>query len=117
MYDENNIFAKILNSEIQCDKVYEDKDVLFFNDINPVSKIHVLGIPKVKCVNFSDFIKKTKKDFVFNFFTKVEMVINLLGISETGYRIITNSGKDGGQEVPHFHIHILGGEKIGPKIR
>ena len=107
MYDENNIFAKILNSEIQCDKVYEDKDVLFFNDINPVSKIHVLGIPKVKCVNFSDFVKKTNKESVFNFFTKVEMVINLLGISETGYRIITNSGKDGGQEVPHFHIHIL----------
>ncbi len=117
MYDENNIFAKILNSEIQCDKVYEDDDVLFFNDINPVSKIHVLGIPKVKCVNFSDFIKKANKESVFNFFTKVEMVINLLGISETGYRIITNSGKDGGQEVPHFHIHILGGEKIGSKIR
>ena len=116
MYDENNIFARILNSEISCDKVYEDKDVLFFNDINPVSKIHVLGIPKIKCLNFSDFLKKADNEKVVNFFKKVDMVVEKLGILDTGYRIITNSGKDAGQEVPHFHIHILGGEKIGPKI-
>ena len=60
MYDENNIFAKIIRGEIPCDKVYEDDDVLFFKDINPIAKVHVLGIPKSQCVDFSDFISKTK---------------------------------------------------------
>ena len=117
MYDENNIFAKIINSEIPCDKVYEDENVLFFNDINPIAKIHVLGIPKIKCINFSDFLKKANNEDVVNFFNKVDMVIDKLGIMDSGFRVITNSGKDGGQEVPHFHVHIIGGEKIGSKIR
>ena len=60
MYDDNNIFAKIIRSEIPCDKVYEDDNVLFFYDINPVAKVHVLGIPKIKCANFADFIEQTK---------------------------------------------------------
>ena len=117
MYDNNNIFAKIIDGKIPCKKIYEDKDVLFFEDINPVSKVHILGIPKVKCVDFSDFISGYDKDVVANFFQKVDEVIEKLGIKENGYRIISNSGVDGGQEVPHFHIHILGGEKIGAKIR
>jgi len=61
MYDDNNIFAKIIRSEIPCDKVYEDDDVLFFYDINPVAKVHVLGIPKIKCANFADFIEQTNE--------------------------------------------------------
>ncbi len=112
MYDENNIFAKILRGEIPCDKVYEDDNVLFFYDINPLAKIHVLGIPKVKCKDFSEFVKKTNPEKITNFFKKTEMIINKLEIADSGYRIISNSGYDGGQEVPHFHIHILGGEKI-----
>ena len=117
MYDENNIFAKILRSEIPCDKVYEDDDVLFFYDINPVTKIHIIGIPKVKCTNFSDFVTKSNIGVISNFFKKTHAIISKLGISETGYRIVSNSGVDGGQEVPHFHVHILGGEKIGSKIK
>ena len=117
MYDSSNVFAKIIDGKIPCKKIYEDKDVLFFEDINPVSKIHILGIPKVKCVDFSDFISGYHKDVVANFFQKTDEVIEKLGIKENGYRIISNSGVDGGQEVPHFHIHILGGEKIGSKIR
>ena len=117
MYDNNNIFAKIINGNIPCKKIYEDKDVLFFEDINPVSKIHILGIPKVKCVDFSDFILKYDQSIVANFFKKTETIIEKLGIKDSGYRIVSNSGVDGGQEVPHFHIHILGGEKIGAKIR
>ena len=117
MYDNDNIFAKIIEGKIPCKKIYEDQDVLFFEDINPVSKVHVLGIPKVKCVDFSDFISGYNKEIVANFFQKVDVVIEKLGIKESGYRIISNSGVDGGQEVPHFHIHILGGEKIGAKIR
>ena len=113
MYDENNIFAKILRKEIPCDKVYEDEFSLFFNDINPQAKIHILGIPKFQCTDFSDFIKKADKEKTSSFFNSVQFVITKLKIEEFGYRIITNSGDNGGQEVPHFHIHILAGEKIG----
>ena len=116
MYDKNNIFAKIIDGKIACNKIYEDKDVLFFEDINPISKVHTLGIPKVKCVDFSDFVSNYEQDIIVNFFQKIDFVIEKLGIKESGYRIISNSGIDGGQEVSHFHIHILGGEKIGAKI-
>ena len=112
MYDKNNIFAKIIRGEISCDKIYEDDSVLFFKDINPSAKIHILGIPKTPCIDFSEFILKTNPLIVAEFFKKINMVIEKLGIRESGFKIITNSGDNGGQEVPHFHIHILGGEKI-----
>ena len=112
MYDENNIFAKILRKEIPCDKVYEDEFSLFFNDINPQAKIHVLGIPKFPCITFSDFLKNADNENITSFFKGIQHVINNLNIENTGYRLITNSGEDGGQEVPHFHVHILAGEKI-----
>ena len=105
MYDENNIFAKIIRGEIPCDKVYEDDDVLFFKDINPIAKVHVLGIPKSQCV---------KK--ISEFFNKTNLVIEKLGIAKDGYKVISNSGMNGGQEVPHFHIHILGGQKINLSV-
>ena len=113
MYDENNIFAKILRNEIPCDKVYEDKFSLFFNDISPQAKVHVLGIPKFPCTTFSDFLKNADDQKILSFIKNIQLVINSLGIEKSGYRLITNSGEDGGQEVPHFHIHILAGEKIG----
>ena len=113
MYEENNIFAKIIKGEIPCEKVYEDESVLFFKDINPAAKIHILGIPKTPCVDFSDFIIKNDPKIVSDFFKKTNKVIDKLDIKKSGYRIITNSGKNGRQEVLHFHIHILGGEKLG----
>ena len=113
MYDENNIFAKILRKEIPCDKVHEDEFSLFFNDINPQAKIHVLGIPKVECLNYYDFISRFNDKTIIAFFKSVNLVVDKLNIKETGFRIITNTGQDGGQEVPHFHVHILAGEKIG----
>ena len=112
MYDENNIFAKIIRGEIPCDKVYEDDDVLFFKDINPIAKIHVLGIPKSQCEDFSDFISKNSPTKISEFFKKINLVIEKLDIANDGYKIISNSGINGGQEVPHFHIHILGGQKV-----
>tara|TARA_B100001029_G_C14928837_1_gene376386 strand:+ start:261 stop:608 length:348 start_codon:yes stop_codon:yes gene_type:complete len=115
MYNKNNIFAKIISGEIPCEKIYEDEGVLFFFDINPAAKIHVLAIPKTPCVDYSDFILKNDTKIIADFFKKIEMVVDKLGIKENGYRIISNSGRDGGQEVPHFHFHILGGEKIGPQ--
>ena len=116
MYDENNIFAKILRKEIPCEKIFEDDEVLFFNDINPVAKVHVLGIPKIKCIDFEDFVKKANQPTVNNFFQKTFMVVEKLSLNEGGYRIVTNTGKNGGQIVFHFHIHIIGGENLGAKI-
>ena len=112
MYDENNIFAKIIRGEIPCEKIYEDNDVLFFKDINPIAKIHVLGIPKSQCIDFSDFISKSSPSTISDFFNKTDLVIKKLGIKEDGYKVISNSGINGGQEVSHFHIHIIGGEKV-----
>ena len=116
MYDESNIFAKIIREEIPCKKIYEDENTLFFYDINPVAEIHILGIPKTPCIDFSDFINKSEPSIVLDFFNKVGLVIDKLGIKESGYRLISNSGKNGGQEVPHFHIHILGGKNLNAKI-
>ena len=116
MYDENNIFAKIIRGEIPCDIIYEDDNVLFFKDINPIAKIHVLGVPKSPCKDFSDFILKNSPSKISDFFKKINLVIEKLGINKNGYKIISNSGVDGGQEVPHFHIHILGGENISFSI-
>ena len=117
MYDKNNIFAKILRNEIPCDKVYEDEFSLFFNDINPQAKIHVLGIPKFQCINLYDFTKNADEKNILSFFKSVNLVIDKLNIEKDGYRVISNSGLNGGQEVPHFHIHILAGEKIGDLIK
>ena len=114
MYDNNNIFAKILRKEIPCTQVHEDDNSLFFNDINPQAKIHVLGIPKVQCVDFTDFVSSYDTNTIALFFKSVDNVIDKLNIKESGYRLVCNSGDHGGQEVPHFHVHILAGEKIGP---
>ena len=112
MYDKNNIFAKILRKEIPCSVVYEDEKVLFFNDAFPQAKIHILGIPKIEVIDFMDFISKAKESDVGYFFKKTHDVIRQIKIHQTGFKIITNNGKNSGQEVPHFHIHILSGESL-----
>ena len=89
MYDENNIFAKIIRGEIPCEKVYEDDEVLFFRDINPIAKVHVLGIPKSQCVDFSDFISKNTPTTISEFFKKTNLVIEKLGITTVSYTHLT----------------------------
>ena len=113
MYDDNNIFAKIIRKEIPCKPVYEDEKVLFFNDINPQAAIHILGVPKNSVMNLREFISKTDKDTIKYFFDKTLEVIKNFGLDKSGYRLITNDGKNANQEVAHFHIHILGGENLG----
>lgn len=112
MYDKNNIFYKILQKEIPAKIVYEDEVCLAFYDINPSAKIHVLVITKGCYTNFSDFVEKETAETVQKFFKSVSHVAELLGISSSGYRILSNTGPDAGQEVNHFHIHILGGEQL-----
>ncbi|MFL2878631.1 MAG: histidine triad nucleotide-binding protein [Candidatus Pelagibacter sp.] len=118
-YDNNNIFAKILRGEIPCKKVYEDDYVLSFHDINPQKKIHVLVIPKGKYVDLDDFCKNAKSNEIVGLFKGIEVVSKKLGISSErgkGYRALTNIGSDGGQEVPHLHFHLFGGEKVGKMV-
>ena len=112
MYDDNNIFAKIIRKEIPCKSVYEDEKVLFFNDINPKATIHILGVPKNSVINLREFISSVDKDSVIYFFDKALEVIKNFGLDKSGYRLITNDGKNANQEVSHFHIHILGGENL-----
>ena len=113
MYDKNNIFAKIIRGEIPCSKIYEDEKVLFFKDINPQAKVHVLAIPKNEVINFRDFIESTNIDTVNYFFKKINDVVHELNLEQSGYRLITNDGIDSNQEVPHFHVHVLGGHDLG----
>ena len=113
MYDINNIFAKIINKEISCDVILEDERVIFFHDIRPQAKIHILGIPKAEVINLSDFVQTCGQDEVYYFFQKIYEVLRKFNLQKTGYRLITNEGVNSNQEVPHFHVHILGGEKLG----
>ncbi len=115
-YDFNNIFAKILRGEIPCDKVLEDEKVLAFKDIRPKAPVHVLVIPKEPYVNFHDFHANAPTELVVHFYKKVGELAVEQNLDATGYRIISNSGENGGQEVPHYHVHILGGRPLGPMI-
>tara|TARA_B100000700_G_C14941442_1_gene806978 strand:- start:1027 stop:1389 length:363 start_codon:yes stop_codon:yes gene_type:complete len=117
-YDNNNIFAKILKGEIPCKKIYENDFVLSFHDINPQKKIHALVIPKGSYTDLDDFIKNADKKEIIEFFKGITHVAKLLKVSsiEGGYRALANIGSNGGQEVPHLHFHIFGGEKIGKMV-
>tara|TARA_B110001452_G_scaffold266332_1_gene272920 strand:- start:91 stop:456 length:366 start_codon:yes stop_codon:yes gene_type:complete len=120
IYDENNIFAKILKGEIPCDKIYEDKYVLSFHDINPQKKIHALVIPKGKYIDLDDFIVNASSEEMVGLLRGVNLVTKKLGISVNtgkGYRALINTNEHGGQEVPHLHIHLLAGENIGKMVQ
>lgn len=112
MYDKENVFAKIIKGEIPCDKVYQDKNVLAFRDLNPVAPVHVLVVPKGKYTSFDDFANKAGEEAVGEFFIVVREIANDLGLAKGGYRIITNHGNDASQSIPHFHVHIIGGKKL-----
>jgi histidine triad (HIT) family protein len=119
-YDQNNIFAKILRGEIPCDKVYESDHALAFKDINPQAKVHVLVIPKGAYVNMDDFSQNASSEEITELIRALGEVAKIVGVSEytsgKGYRYIGNNGSDGGQEVPHLHFHIVGGEPLGRMI-
>lgn len=112
-YDDNNIFARILRGDIPNKTVYEDEEVLAFHDISAAAPVHILVIPKGKYVSFDDFLAKNTPEIVHNFFERVRKVAHLAGVEESGYRLITNHGRDASQSVPHFHVHILAGRALG----
>jgi|SRR6266404_4441576 histidine triad (HIT) family protein len=117
VYDPNNIFAKILRGEIPCQKVYEDEHALAFRDINPQTPVHVLVIPKGAYVSSDDFGANASDAEIAGFMRAVSKVARDLGVAETGYRLLANHGRDANQEVPHFHMHIFGGRRIGPMVK
>jgi|TARA_B110001450_G_scaffold208160_1_gene198775 histidine triad (HIT) family protein len=118
-YDHNNIFAKILRNEIPCNKIYEDDFILSFHDINPQKKIHALVIPKGKYIDLDDFSANASSEEIVGLLRGINIVAKKLGISTEvgkGYRALTNVSDDGGQEVPHLHLHLFGGEKVGKMV-
>lgn len=115
-YDPNNIFAKMIRGEIPVNKIYEDDFVIAFNDIVPRAKVHVLVIPKNAYLSIDDFGEKASPDEVKGFFKAVSKIARDLGVEEQGYRVIANHKVFSGQQVYHFHVHILGGQPLGPLV-
>ena len=118
-YDKNNIFAKILRKEIPCKKIFENDYVLSFHDINPQKKIHALVIPKGEYIDLDDFNNRASDQEIVALSKAITEVSKILGISTDigkGYRALTNLSEDGGQEVPHLHFHLFGGEKVGKMV-
>ena len=118
-YDKNNIFAKILRGEIPCEKIFENDYVLSFHDINPQKKIHALVIPKGEYIDLDDFNTNASNEEIIGLMKGITTVAKKLGISSIdgkGYRALTNISDYGGQEVPHLHFHLFGGEKVGKMV-
>ncbi len=114
-YDDNNIFAKIIRGEIPCNKVFEDEHVLAFKDIAPQAPIHILVIPKGDYIDLADFSAKASAEEITAFHRAVAQIVKEHDFGQ-GFRAIANTGAHGGQEVPHYHLHLLGGKPLGPMI-
>ena len=119
-YDHENIFAKILRGEIPNQTIIDTDFSLAFKDINPVAPEHVLVIPKGPYINFDHFVSKASPEEILDFNKTVNEVIKKIeaspGSGGQGYRIISNAGEHGFQDVPHLHFHIVSGRFLGPMI-
>jgi len=116
-YDDQNIFAKILRGEIPNKTVLETEHTLAFEDIAPQAPTHVLVIPRGPYVTFDHFVAEASEAEITDFFRAVGQICQSTGISQAaggdGYRVLSNAGPNGVQEVPHFHMHIAGGRVLG----
>lgn len=115
-YSDQNVFAKILRGEIPANKISEDEHTLVFHDAFPKAKTHVLIIPKKPYISFQDFSHNASSEEILSFNRMIGNVAASLGLDITGYRLLTNHGPHSGQEVPHFHMHLCGGEPLGPLL-
>jgi len=115
-YDDTNIFARILRGEIPSKRVHEDEYAVAFHDINPQAPVHVLVIPRGRYVSLADFSATASDPEIAGFWRMVGRVARELGLEERGYRALTNMGPEGGQEVPHFHVHLFGGRRLGRMV-
>ena len=116
-YDPQNIFARILRGEIPNKTVLETEYSLVFHDIAPQAPVHVLVIPKGPYANFDHFVEQAAPAEIIDFNWAIAQVIADLGLADMGYRIISNAGAYGHQEVPHLHMHVLGGAPLGPMLQ
>lgn len=112
-YDDQNIFAKILRGEIPNDTVLDTEHALAFRDINPQAPTHVLVIPKGAYVSLDHFTQEASEAELVGFMRAVGEVCRMAGVSDQGFRAISNAGEHGVQEVPHLHVHIIGGRPLG----
>ena len=114
-FDQNCIFCKIAQKKAKADIIYEDNNVVAFKDINPVAPVHVLLIPKkhIVCINDLD---GENIHYIQDIFKAIQVVAKKLNIDASGYRVIANTGDDGGQAVKHLHFHLIGGKKLSTKI-
>jgi diadenosine tetraphosphate (Ap4A) HIT family hydrolase len=115
-YDDSNIFARILRGEIPSKRVYEDEHALAFHDINRQAPVHILVIPKGAYVSWDDFSERASAEEIAGFVRAVGLVAREQGLVAPGYRLLVNTGMNGGQEVPHLHVHIFGGRGLGPML-
>lgn len=119
-YDSDNIFAKILRGEIPSKKIFENEVALAFHDINPMAPVHVLVIPKGAYVSHDDFSANASQNEKSGFTEAVGEVAKITGLAQSvggqGYRLITNSGPEANQEVPHYHVHVIGGRNLGVMV-
>ena len=115
-YDDQNIFAKILRDEIPSKRVYEDDFAIAIHDINPQAPTHLLVIPRGAYVSWDDFSARGSDAEIAGFVRAVGAVARAAGLVAPGYRLLANTGFDSHQEVPHLHVHILAGRKLGPLI-
>ncbi|NYZ13073.1 histidine triad nucleotide-binding protein [Azospirillum sp. RWY-5-1] len=112
-YDPNNVFARILRGEIPCRKVLETEHSLAFHDIGPQAPTHILIIPKGAYIGMDDFTTKASDAEVADFFRAVGEVARMAELVETGYRVLSNCGRNAHQEVQHLHYHVVGGRDLG----
>lgn len=119
-YDERNIFARMLRGEIPNDTVTETEHSLAFKDIRPQAPVHVLVIPKGSYVDFEHFAAEASDEEIVDFIRTAGRISAESGVSRggdgEGFRVIANTGDHGGQEVDHFHLHIIGGQALGPML-
>ena len=115
-YDDQNIFAKILRGEIPSKRVYEDDFAIAFHDINPQAPTHLLVIPRGAYVSWDDFSARGSDAEIAGFVRAVGAVARAAGLVAPGYRLLANTGFDSHQEVPHLHVHIFAGRKLGPML-
>lgn len=112
---EDCIFCKIIKKEIPSTIVYEDDSVIAFNDVNPATPIHILVVPKKHIATLLD-VTEEDKELIAHIYEVINQIARERGFAENGFRVITNCGRDSGQEVMHIHFHVLGGKKLGDKI-
>ena len=113
LYDNNNLFAKIIRGDIPAQKIYEDDQILAIKDIAPAAPIHILVLPKAEYISFHDFMEKASAETIAHFYKIVQKICTDLNIEKDGYRVMCNTGKNGMQTVPHMHLHILAGKALG----